>query len=374
MLKKIKDKKIVYIISSLLLVLLCFVLIILTIDSAKITEIKDFVKTNVKLLYITESNDFDYPIEVLDKYSIDYININSSELTIFERKKIKNIIEYNDLSNVLVVFKNGKIEDVLIKCNNQEEVNKFLQKNSIIPEIIANNVKQISEDSLKILNSEYCMIYIPYKNIDEIEKQENIFIDIAKEYSIEYKRIDAYLLSLNQQEKINSLLGISDVEDQILVLIKNGKMIANIRGIHSKNTYIENLYDVNFIDELEDKIHQIDFDEFKDLLQDNNKNIILVASSDGKDSNEVYTLLNEMIYNYEIEVNYINIQVMDSELYNSVKEELENIGYDGSFSLPLVIISESNKVLSYAIGNSKEEYFIDVFIENGVIKGDVINE
>ena len=44
------------------------------------------------------------------------------------------------------------------------------------------------------------------------------------------------------------------------------------------------------------------------------------------------------------------------------------------FSLPLAVIVESNNILDYAVGNSKEEYFIDIFKENGVIKGDVINE
>ena len=34
----------------------------------------------------------------------------------------------------------------------------------------------------------------------------------------------------------------------------------------------------------------------------------------------------------------------------------------------------ANKIVDYIIGNTKEEYFIDTFIENGVIKGEVIDE
>ena len=67
------------------------------------------------------------------------------------------------------------------------------------------------------------------------------------------------------------------------------------------------------------------------------------------------------------------IGAMDVEVA-TLKEKMENIGYDGGFSLPIVLIVESNKILDYAIGNSKEEYFLDIFIENGVIKGDVSNE
>ena len=62
--------------------------------------------------------------------------------------------------------------------------------------------------------------------------------------------------------------------------------------------------------------------------------------------------------------NYFVSDIVSSE----VKEKLESIGYTSGFSIPLVLIIESNKILDYAIGNSKEEYFIDIFTENGIIK------
>ena len=104
------------------------------------------------------------------------------------------------------------------------------------------------------------------------------------------------------------------------------------------------------------------------------KNIILIGSDELKDSNDVYELLNKMIYNYEINVSYINIKKDNTDLYDKIKEDLKEIGYMEGFSLPLAVIVESNNILDYAVGNSKEEYFIDIFKENGVIKGDVINE
>ena len=169
----------------------------------------------------------------------------------------------------------------------------------------------------------------------------------------------------------DNLLNISLVEDQILVLVKDNKMIANIRGIHSKNTYIEKLYSANFINELEIMINEINYDNFNDILEQKEKNIILLGSESEKDVNAIFNLLNKMVYNYDINVNFLNVN--NSDLNNKVKEKLETIGYNGAVSYPLVIISESNRILGYAIGNSKEEYFIDIFIENGVIKGDAIN-
>lgn len=369
--KKNKLKQIIYIVSFLVLFLIFIILILFTKDSKKITDIKEFLKTDTKIIYVIKDKSLSYPIEILDKYSVDYIKIDYKDLTIFERRKIKEIVGNKNITNSLVIYKNGKKGSILKNLKEQEVV-KFLQHNDIIPSEIVDNVEEIVNESNLILDSQYSMVYIPYTNLDEIEKQDKIFKDIASDYEIEYKKIDAYLLSRNQQEKINNLLGLSLVEDQILILVKDNKMIANVRGVHSKNTYIEKLYSVNFINELEKKINEIDYAEFNDILENKEKSIILLGSENEKEVNEVFNLLNEMIYNYDINVNFINID--NSDLNSKIKEKLEELGYNGAVSYPLVVITESNKILEYIIGNSKEEYFIDIFIENGVIKGDVINE
>lgn len=366
-------KKIIYIISFSLLVLIFSVLMFVTIDGQNIKEIKEFIYTNIKVIYITEDENLDYPIKIMDKYSIDYITINSNELTIFERRKIKKIIDSEDINNVIVIYENGKIKDKLFDYKNEESVNKFLQDNNIIPNKLVDNVNEIISESKKLLENSYLMVYIPYKELDNIEVQDEIFRQIAEEYSIDYKKIDAYLLSVKQQEKINGLLEISTVENQILILVKDNKMIANIRGPHRKNTYIQTMYDVNFINELENKVNEIDYNQYKELLNSNDKNIIVIGNKNNKDSNDVIESLNKIIYNYDIKVNYIDIENINSNLSNKVKEKLENIGYTGGFSIPLVVIAESGKILDFSVGNSAEEYFVDIFIETGVIKGDVIN-
>lgn len=372
--KKLKSHKKTYIILFSLLIILFITLVILTIDNKKIVEIKEFINNDTKVLYITSDDSLKYPIEILEKYSIEYMKINTNELNMFERKKIKNVVDSKDLNNVLVIYQNGSIKDTLIEYESNESVNKFLQENNIIPEILSDKVNHIMNEVNNVLVSDYLMVYIPFKKVDEVENQEKIFKKISNDYSIEYKRIDAYLLSDKQHEIINKTLGLSLVEDQILILIKNKKMIANIRGPHSKKTFIQTLHDANFIDDLESKINEIDYNEYKQILKSQEKNILVIGSNNSKDSNEVVELLNEMIYSYNIKVSYLDVDISDTALTNKIKEKLVSAGYIGSFSLPIVIITESSKILDYAIGNSKEEYFLDIFIENGVIKGDVINE
>jgi ABC-type oligopeptide transport system ATPase subunit len=185
---------------------------------------------------------------------------------------------------------------------------------------------------------------------------------------------DSGIINYSKYDINGKLLDISDVDNQILLVIKDNKMIANIRGFHSENTYIETLYDVGFIDNLEDKLNELSYNEFKSLISGNNKNIVLLTQDNSADSEKVYDLLNQMVYNYDIDVNYINLEKNNSEVYQKVKNKLKEMEYEEVVSMPMVLIIESNKVVDYIVGNSTEEYFLDSFIENGVIKGDVIDE
>ena len=377
MLKNINDKskKIIFGIFFSILILIFLCLLIFTRDSKIISDINEFIKTETKVLYISNGDkDSKKLIDLLKKYDVNYLEVDSTKLNLFESKKIENIVNSKYLNDIIVIFENGEIKDALIEYKTEESLNKFFQKNKIIPKIISDNVEDIMNNIDKMLDSDYSMIYIPYENSDIIEEQNHIFSEISNKYSIDYKKIDAYLLSYNQKEKINQLLKLSFVEDQILVLVKDKRMIGNIRGIHSKNTYIENLSDLNFIKQIENEITEIDYHTFKEKLKSNEKSIIMIGIDNSKDCDDIYNILNGMAYNYDINVNYINVGEIDSSLYKDVKEKLENIGYDDGFSIPMVVIVESNKILSHVIGNTKEEYFLDTFIENGVIKGEMIDE
>lgn len=369
-----KTKKISYIIIFILLIISFIFLLLATKDSPKIKEVSEFIKTDTKVVHLTSDVNKRYISNLLKRYNVDCIEIDTSKLSIFETRKLKKLVDNNELENTIIIYQNGKKIHSLTKYRENKEVKEFFQRNNIIPNKIVDNVDFIVSSANNILENQYSMIYMPYKEHEEIENQDQFLEEISCEYSIDYKKIDAYLLSQTQQEQINSMLEISLVEDQILILVKDNKMVANIRGIHSKNTFIENLYDVNFIDELANKINNIDYYKYKDLLKSKDKNILLLGSNSVKDSNDIYELLNKMIYNYEISVNYLNIDKEQTYLYNKVKEKLENIGYNGTFSIPMVVIVESENVLDYIIGNSTEEYFLDIFIETGVIKGEIINE
>lgn len=361
-------KSIILIIVFILLLIIFFSLLVATKDNNFIKEIKEYTKSDTKILYISNKDDYKkYPIELFKKYELDYMYINSTKLSKFEKNKLEKIINSKYLSNIIVIFENGNIKDAIIEYKDEVSLNKFMQKNTMIPEIIGDNSKII--DSVNnMITKEYALIYLPYENHDLIEKQNNILKEISREYGIDYKKIDAFLLSNIQKKKLNSILQISTVEDQILILIKDFKIIGSIRGINNKRKYLNNLTEFKFIEEIGYFITHINFEKFNNLVINDKKSIISIGKDDCKYCDEVIGTLNDIAINYDLEINYINVGKIDSDIAKQIENKLISLNYNDGFTTPLTLIVENNKVLDYVIGASNEKYFLDIFSENGIIK------
>ena len=361
-------KKILIGIFFSLIVIIFLYLLLSTRDNDLIKNIKKLVSIDTKLLYISDKENYsDYPIELLKKYEIDYLYIDSTKLSNVEKTKIEKITNSNYFSNIIVIYKNGKIVDAIIEYDNEEYLNKFLQEHELIPAVIGDNSKIIDSVS-ELLTTEYSLIYLPYKYMYEIESQDKILKDISDEYEIKYKKVNAYLLSQSQQNKLNSILQISTVEDQIVILVKNKKVIGSIRGINNKKKYLNKLKDFAFIEEIGYFITHINLDEFKNILNNNEKNIIVIGKDDCKYCDQVNETLNNIAINNDIKINHINVGKIDSDVAVEVEKNLLDLKYGDGFTTPMTLIVENNKLLNYVIGSSTEEYFIDIFKENGIIK------
>ena len=350
-------------------ILIIFLFLLLsTRDNDLVKNIKDFKKKDIKVLYISDKKHYsDYPIDLFKKYEIDYLYIDSSKLSKIEKNKIEKITNSSYFSNIIVIYNNNNIVDAIIEYSDEEALNVFLQKHELIPEIIGENSK-IIESVNEILTTDYSLVYLPYKNIDEIDNQDKLLKKISHDYEINYKKVDAFLLSKSQQNKLNSILQISTVEDQIIILVKDKKVVGSIRGVNNKKSFLNNLKDFNFIDEIGYFITHINLDEFNNLLNNNEKNIIVIGKDDCKYCNQVNDTLNSIAINYDIKINSINVGKIDSQISMEIEKRLNDLNYTDGFTTPITLIVENNKLLDYVIGASTEQYFVDIFKENGIIK------
>lgn len=364
----VKVKKVSIVIIFIIMLIIIGTFLYKVNDNKLINHIKTFVNTNTKVLYISNKKSYsEYPINLFKKYDVEYMYINSDNLSSFEKNKLEKIINSSYLSSIIVVFENGKLEDALIEFSNIDSLIKFLSDNAIIPEVIGDNTNIISNVK-DMLDTNFSIIYLPYKNSTTMESQNNIIESVSNDYLINYKKIDAFLLSKNQQNKLNALLQISNVEDQIIILVKNKKIIGSIRSICTKRELMNELSNYNFINSNTDYISYINYDEFDKIVSSNDKNVIIIGKDECKYCTDIVYLFNKMIENNDIEANYINVKNFETEDFNSVKNKLKSLGYMDGFSTPLTIIVENNKLLDYVIGISSEEYFIDIFKENGIIR------
>lgn len=361
-------KKILRIVIFLSIVIIFILLLIASSDSKRIKNIKSFIKDGTKVLYITNNMEYsEYPIELFDKYEIDYMYISSNDINSFEKSKLEDIINSKHLSNSIVVFKNGELIDTILDYEAENSLNVFLQNLNIIPDVIG-NIEGIVASTTDMLNSEFAILYFPYRYINGIETQDDILNNIAMEYNIEYKMINAYLLSISQQEKLNSILQISSVEDQIVILVKNGKIVGSIRGIKSEKEYLNELYETNFIAEIENQIKFISYDKFKEIINETNKNIVVIIKDNCKYCDDVVNNLTSISEDYNVDINYLNIEEIGGDISNSVEKILLDMGYSDGFTTPITILTESGNLIDYIIGSSTEKYFVDIFTENGIIK------
>lgn len=362
----IKNK--IYLIILFILLTIFAVLLVKISNDENTENIKEFIKNDIKVLYVSDEHNYsNYPIKLFKKYEIQYMYLDIAKLSKFEQVSIEKIVKTKNLKNTIAIFNSGKLVDILIDYENENSLNKFLQSHNIIPEVIGKNEGII--DSVKeLIKTDFTMIYIPYKYIDGMEDQDKILKDISLEYGFNYQRIDAYLLSYIQQQKLNSILQISSVEDQIIILIKDKKIIGSIRGFKDKTEVLEKLYEYNYIYEIENNINNIDYDDFENLLESKQKNVIIIGKNDCKYCEDVIKILNSIILNYNIEINYINIEKFNNDISLKIEKKLKDMGYTDGFTTPITLITENNKLLDYIIGTSTEQYFVDIFKENGIIK------
>ena len=360
-------KKYIGIIIFIFILILFIWLLIYTKDNKLIDSIKQFVKEDTKVLYISnEYNYSNYPITLFNKYEINYLYVKTDNLSKVDKRKLKNIINSEYLNNIVIIFKDGKVKDAIIDYKNEDKLNKFLESNDIIPSVMG-KLDDIFDNANRYINSDYSLIYVPYEYINGINEQISILTDLKNKYRFDFNIVNAYLLSTEQKKKLNLLFKISDVKDQIILLVKEGKIVGSVRGINTKDEYKNKLAEYKFISSNNYNINEIDYNKFLKILSESNKNATLIVKDNCKYCDDVVEILKEISSEKNIMVNYINVENSDSNLALNISDKLKQIGYTGGISYPLTILSENNKILNFIIGASDKSYFLEIFKENGII-------
>ena len=100
-----------------ILYIFSIILIIITkiFDNRIINNINNFLKNDIKVLYISDKkNYFNDTIELFKKYDIEYMYIDNSKYSNIEISNLKKLVNEKEINNVIILYNNGKKIDSLI--------------------------------------------------------------------------------------------------------------------------------------------------------------------------------------------------------------------------------------------------------------------
>ncbi len=197
-------------------------------------------------------------------YNIDYLNIDTNELTQSEINEIVEALDIENATPTTVIVKNGKVLDVQAGYIEENEMTEFLKRNNIIK-----ITKQTStEDNLTHINySEYkelikksnkSIIVLGQTGCSHCTSVKPKLSSLVKKYNIKINYLNITDMTQSERESLlNSLNEIGYDEEYfketgsfgtpLTLIIENEKVISYVVGNQSEETFIEKFKNTKII-------------------------------------------------------------------------------------------------------------------------------
>ena len=209
--------------------------------------------------------------------------------------------------------------------------------------------------------------------------QTPILETIAKDYDMDYVYIDTAKISKSEKEEIAEKLGI-EAATPTTVIVENKKVIDVASGYKDPKDYIKFFSTNGLIPEdavysKEKSLNFITYDEYEKLISNNDTKIIVIGQTTCSHCIAIKPALNSIAEEYNLTINYININLVTQEEYNKFKQSLKDLNYteesfvnEGKFGTPLTLIIKNKKISSYISGERSKSQLLKEFKKAGLIK------
>ena len=157
-----------------------------------------------------------------------------------------------------------------------------LRENGIIGSIDSNKVVK---EFNKIYNSkERSVIYYASPTCGYCSLLSPILDTISEDYDMEYYYLDSTKLSNSERSEVLKKLDIERHATPITVIVEDGEVIDKVEGYVPGKEYVDFFKKNDMIPEdavysAEANINYIEFAEYKDMIQENNINIIVIGQT-----------------------------------------------------------------------------------------------
>lgn len=253
-----------------------------------------------------------------------------------------------------------------------------LRENGIIGSIDSNKVVK---EFNKIYNSkERSVIYYASPTCGYCSLLSPILDTISEDYDMEYYYLDSTKLSNSERSEVLKKLDIERHATPITVIVEDGEVIDKVEGYVPGKEYVDFFKKNDMIPEdavysAEANINYIEFAEYKDMIQENNINIIVIGQTTCSHCLAIKPALNSVASEYDLKINYINVDVLSEDESNEFFESLKSLEYSnpdfvekGSFGTPLILVVKNGKIRNYMEGERTTSQLVKEFKKIGLIE------
>lgn len=217
------------------------------------------------------------------------------------------------------------------------------------------------------------VIYYGSSTCSYCSLQTPIMKQIKEDYKMDYLYVDASKLSNDDQKEILKVLDIEGSTPTIAVVKDDEVIDVNVGYMDGKET-VEFLKKNKILDEdatykPEENLTFIDFNRFKELVNEDSLNVIVIGQTTCSHCIAVKPVLSRVAGNNNITINYLNLTEMSQDEQSELIENLKSIGYSDADNLgtPLTLITKNNHLEGTIEGENPPSYFTREFKKYGVI-------
>lgn len=190
-----------------------------------------------------------------EQYGFDYMYINTNELTSSTLKKFLADIGVNESefgTPLTIVVQGGKVVDSLNGFNGEEDLLKFLKKNSFVSEDAKLFLKYIDYSGYeKLLNSKDTnILVIGQTTCSYCLKAKPILNKIVIDKKIRINYIDVNILEAEDRTKFNNSLDYlknNNWGTPLTLILKNGEVVDSANGLLDYDGYVKLFQDNGLI-------------------------------------------------------------------------------------------------------------------------------
>ena len=115
-------------------------------------------------------------------------------------------------------------------------------------------------------------------------------------------------------------------------------------------------------------LNDIDIDEYLDLKEGSEASIIYIARPTCHYCQEMEPIVRNIVYEYDIEVNYLNTDELDDEGQADFIESNDYFDEEGGYGTPMLIVVKDDEFVDVLEGLTDKDTAVNFFKDNGLIE------